>query len=277
MALISLPLRRRLLRLRRGLARFLIRPLLLSRRRARLVYRAGAALRAWDAYHPLPWLGIGRGSRTGGTLERWALMQPLIDKITPGSAIDLGAQVGYFTFQLAERGWLVLGVESDPYTHAGACLIRRSVRLNRAAFECMKITSSSIRSLPSVDIFIFLSLWHHLCLAEGLESARGILCDVLERTRLVCFFESGQADEAYEGWVDRWPDMSPDPRQWLKKMLLECGAVHVDYLGSTPTHLGPVPRHLFAAWTREPGDPVSNEDVKRCRDYIPLARKSLSR
>jgi len=131
------------------------------------------------------------------------------------------------------------------------------------AYRHMKINKNSVCSLPQVDVVIFLSLWHHLCRAEGFESAKNVLKEVLKRTKIVCFFETGQSTEDYESWSRDLPSMQPDPDTWITRLLVECGASHVHKLGSFDTYLGPIPRTLFAAY----------KDEATCKNFSGNARR----
>lgn len=164
------------------------------------------------------------------------------------SAIDLGCQIGYFTFRLAESGYLALGIENNLSVLRAARLIRQASGIEGASFREMCLNNENVKKLPCVDVTIFLSLWHHLCRSYGFENARELLAEVFAKTERILFFETGQSDETYMAWSKELPDMTPNPKEWIFSLLKECGASHVKHLGTFPTYLGPVRRHLFAAY-----------------------------
>jgi hypothetical protein len=226
-----------------------------QRARARFAYRLLSRLGgAWPNYQPAPWVGISSARRAEATESRWEAIGAVLDRFPPGSAMDLGSQVGYFTFRLAERGYLTLGVENGRRSLAAARLMRQASGIEGASFREMKLDGTTASQLPVVDVTLFLSLWHHLCRFDGFDAARVVLTEVLTRTRQVCFFETGQSDEQYMKWASALPDMKPDVREWIEGLLLECGARRVEHLGTFPTYYGPVGRHLFAAYTSPPPD-----------------------
>ena len=218
-----------------------------SRTSAPRIFRFMESADMWHSYQPAPWFGIHDSARAEATLARWSVIERELAGIPPGSAMDLGAQSGFFTFKLAEAGFLTLGVEDDIDCIRAMRLIKKGARLDLAAINHARITSANVAALPVVDVTIFLSLWHHMCRAEGFEAAKQILRTVLAKTRHVCFFETGQSDESYMGWAPALPRMEPTAQQWITQLLQECGAKTVRHLGAFETHLGPVPRHMFAA------------------------------
>src|SRR3954447_6857586 len=77
-------------------------------------------------YQPLPWLGLERAARSAGTDSRWTAMAAVLDEVNPASALDIGANVGWFTHKLASRGVPVVGVESNPkYYRTALYALRR--------------------------------------------------------------------------------------------------------------------------------------------------------
>lgn len=230
----------------------LVRPLICPRPKiARLTFRLLTALRAVHLYQPIPWLGFTEGLRAVGTEARWHAIRAELSMLdATGTAMDLGSQLGYFSLRMAESNWLCLAVEANKSTHHAALLVQRATGIENVAYRNMSIDSQTVERLPRVDVVIFLSLWHHLCGAEGYEKARDILKSVLQRTNHVCIFETGQSNEQYMSWATSLPPMEPDPQTWLINLLKECGAHDVQPLGQFETFLGPIRREMLAAYTR---------------------------
>ena len=221
--------------------------------KSELLFRVLAELRVFELYQPLPWIGFRGGTRAEDTEKRWgAIKQELEAFEMAGTAMDLGAQLGYFSFKLAERGWLSLAVEADPGTYQASVLARDAIGLDRITNQKMLIDSSSVHNLPRVDVTIFLSLWHHIVHAEGFASGKKVLTEVLNRTNDVCFFETGQSTESGNReleWRKSLPSMEPSPEKWISELLIDCGAKDVKVLGKFGTpHLNGVKRTLFAAF-----------------------------
>ena len=223
-------------------------------RRAVKARRAFNALRRVNAvplYQPVPWLNCPDSHRSDATLQRWqAIERELAGLGQPGAAMDLGAQLGYFSLRMGEAGWLCLAVEASPVPHEMSRLIQQAAAIPNVAHRRMQLDAESVHRLPRVDVVLFLSLWHHLCRVEGFDKAKHILREVLRRTGKVCFFETGQSDETHMAWARTLPAMEPDPRTWLARLLIECGARHVCELGQFEAFRGPAKRHLLAAYTQ---------------------------
>ena len=45
--------------------------------------------------------------------DRWAAMDPVLDA-KEGSLLDIGSNIGYFSFKAAEKGYLSFGLEAHP-------------------------------------------------------------------------------------------------------------------------------------------------------------------
>lgn len=111
----------------------------------------------------------------------------------------------------------------------------------------VEIDPGSVEILPSADVVVFLSLWHHFVRLHGLDAATAMLRSIWEHTRGVLFFDTGE-DEMPEDWG--LPRMEPDPETWLARFLAETCS------GGTVVHLGrhaaadadgrPAERNLFA-------------------------------
>ncbi len=99
--------------------------------------------------------------------------------------------------------------------------------------------------MPHADVVLFLSVWHHLVLRDGLDAATDQLRAIWDRTERVLFFEAGD-EELEAGSV--WPAMEPDPKAWLTQYLSEaCPGGEIRHLGShTASDAEAYLRHLFA-------------------------------
>lgn len=235
--------------MRNSMCRFLLPSLeKFQQIRALLCYRILHKCRLWPSYQPSLWFGDESGRRAEATLERWDAIECELANIPAGTALDLGSHLGFFSFKLAELGHLCLGIENNKNTIRAARMLRTASAVEGASFREMTLDSQTVRELPEADIIIFLSLWHHLCRLEGFESARELLTNVMSKTRRVCFFETGQSNEVYTRWALDLPEMNPEPKEWISSLLLDCGASRVKHLGTFATFLGPVKRHLFAAY-----------------------------
>lgn len=163
------------------------------------------------------------------------------------SAVDLGANVGWFAFKLAELDIPCIAVERDArFVRIGLYARKKSGR-SEASFLVMGLTPRGVDLLPPADCFLVLSIWHHLVREHGLPTATAMLSGVWEKTRKVLFFDTGES-EMPPSWG--LPEMAPDPQTWLASYLAETceGAtvVHLGLHGALGPDNEPCERNLFA-------------------------------
>jgi hypothetical protein len=74
------------------------------------------------------------------------------------------------------------------------------------------------------------------------------MAGLLEKTRKIMFFETGQSNETNASWASYLPNMHPNPPEWIARYFISLGASKVKYLGEYETHLSAVTRSLFAIY-----------------------------
>jgi len=200
-----------------------------------------------DTYQPVPLVGIANAQRYRSTLDRWrAIQQELGDM--KGSGIDIGCNLGFFTFQMAQKGFFCIGLEGDAFLHYLCNLARDASGQDRVAFARMVVNEHSVQLLPSVNVILFLSVFHHMVRYYGMESSTRIVVSLMERAHVI-FFETGQSNEMNTSWARYLPAMEPTPQEWIANYFKSLGASRVKHLGEFETHLSPVRRSLFAIYT----------------------------
>ena len=200
-----------------------------------------------DVYQPVPCVGIRKARRDESTVKRWQAIENELQR-KEGSVLDIGCNMGFFTFQMAQRGFFCLGVESEGLPYHICNLIKEVGGFDNAAFLKGTVNKAFCRSLPTVDITLFLSVFHHLVRQSGLKEATDLITALMGRTRSVLFFETGQSNEPNVSWARYLPPMKPSPREWVENYFLSLGASTVKHLGEYHTHLSPVKRSLFAVY-----------------------------
>jgi len=173
------------------------------------------------AYQPVPGLPVRKAKRATGTQSRWTAMRPVIERLGVRSAMDVGANIGYFPIKLAELGIPALAIDSDRRNVRTTATVVRRNRLDNVAVMEFELRPDTFGLLPTTDCTILLSVWHHLVREHGLETATDLMRELWERTGKVMFFDS--AGNEMPGWY-HLPRMLPTPDAWL-----------TDYLGSTCT------------------------------------------
>jgi hypothetical protein len=200
-----------------------------------------------DHYQPLPWLGVRDAKRSDSTLERWQSIDRELGELT-GSSLDIGCNLGFFTFQMARRGFFSLGVEESAMLCHVCNLTKEVSGFENALFMRATVDESFCQRLPTVDVTLFLSVFHHIVRKSGMDAASRLMAELMQRTRKILFFETGQSNEANASWVKHLPFMEPDPYSWIEKYFLTLGASRVKQLGNFATHLSSVRRSLFAVY-----------------------------
>jgi hypothetical protein len=198
-------------------------------------------------YQPIPWLGINTGARGIPTVMRW---QALSDQLDGNilTATDIGCNVGYFVFRMAEKGIKCLGLDSAPFAIYLSKVIKATCGFRDTKFVCTKLSPTNISELKSSDVMVCLSVYHHFVVHFGKEDAKDMMKELLRKTNNILFFETGQSEETYMGWAKKLPDMGNDSAEWIRSFLLEIGASKATVLGKFPTYLGNKDRYLFAAY-----------------------------
>jgi len=181
------------------------------------------------AYQPLPWIGQDNARRSEGSLARWEAIQRTISGYAVRSALDIGCNVGYFSFSLANKGFPTLGVDSDDRFLRIARYAARRIGANNVGFSSMLVSSKTANLLPDVDLILLLSVWHHWVKAYGLDDATELLARVWGKCAQLMFFETGEDEMPVDYGL---PAMEPTPAQWLEDYLAKACP------GSTVTNLG---------------------------------------
>jgi SAM-dependent methyltransferase len=147
--------------------------------------------------------------------------------------LDLGCSGGYFGFELARVVSSYLGVDADHAVIERNRNVAQQLSLTNLEFIRTTITPSFIRSLPPVDVALFLSVFHHiLATSAAYEWNRPPdfdpfdLLRALRERAAVLVFETGYPDEGFE-WCERLPPMTPTPRAWVKRVLRDAGFRYV--------------------------------------------------
>jgi SAM-dependent methyltransferase len=162
------------------------------------------------------------------------------------SCIDIGCNIGYFTFRMAQRGGICLGIDTgrNEISYARGLAALHGVR--NAAFLQFEISADSIAALPRADVIICMSVFHHWVRKLGLEEATRIV-DGMARRCSFLVFETGQHDETDTSWARHLSFMGEDCDSWIRDFLVARGFQSVELMGDFSTTLSAVPRHLYLA------------------------------
>ena len=181
------------------------------------------------SYQPLPWLNRPKAKRATGTSQRWDFIKPELVHAGVKSAVDIGCNVGFFSFAMAEMGISVIGVDLDDKNLRMAMFARRRLAMANVGFLSMEVSPATASILPLADAALVLSVWHHWVKMFGLAEATRILAAIWDRTSSIMFFETGQQEMPAEFGM---PVMNPSPAEWLAEYLGKtCEGASVRNLG----------------------------------------------
>ncbi len=217
------------------------------RARLSLDLRAGLA----TLYQPNPFDPTHRQVAAGrACADRFTAFAKCLPTDGPLSTIDVGCNIGYFVFRMAERGGLCLGVDWGRNEIALARRLASKQDVTNALFAQLEITEQTAATLPTADLVICLSIFHHWARKLGLDGATLIMRRLADHAGHCLVFETGQPDEPTD-WAGDLHFMGTDPDGWTRQYLTDLGFAKVDHAGKFPTSLSPVPRNLYVA-SREP-------------------------
>ena len=168
--------------------------------------------------------------------------------VDKGTAVDLGANSGYFSIALGRSGLDVLAIEPLPQAHRTIIYaVRKAGLAERVAVSNLAIAPHNLELLPTASVVVFLSLWHHLVREHGIETAETMLSAIWAKTGRVMFFETGESEMPADYGL---PAMEPDARTWVAELLLRtCAGGEVRHLGvhqAFDADRRPATRNLFA-------------------------------
>jgi hypothetical protein len=179
----------------------------------------------------LDWLSFGlrRAGRAEGVDSRMAAVMELLERHEVRTALDVGCNIGAFSFALARRGISTLGVEDNPHYYRTALYAARRLRITNFALLVCQVNDETLWLLPQADLVLFLSVWHHTVRSLGLERASRFVTGLWERTGWALLFETGEREMPAEFGL---PEMDPDPRSWIDSYLTSvCPGGTVEHLG----------------------------------------------
>lgn len=162
------------------------------------------------------------------------------------SCLDIGCNIGYFTFRMSARKGICLGIDIGRNEVSYARGLAALHNVHNAAFLQLEVTPQSVAALPATDVIICMSVFHHWARKLGLEAATTIMDGLAARCRFMVF-ETGQHDETDTTWAKDLAFMGQDSDAWIQQYLRARGFGRIKPLGRFPTTLSSVPRYLYLA------------------------------
>ena len=174
--------------------------------------------------------GIQVSYQTGTRVDferRWELLSEQVNSADT-SLLDIGCAEGGLTARFAEQGLFSIGIERRAHTVATA----RAAHSNRpnVGFVEFETTPKTVGALPSVDVVLLLTVYHHWIAEFGWENAETMLASVAENCNKLLL-------EVPERKPDRPAlDIEDEPIPGYYGAYLETilpGDPNVDHLGTT--------------------------------------------
>ena len=162
-----------------------------------------------------------------------------------GSYLDIGSQLGYFVFKMAESGFFSTGIEASKYPHNYANSLKIVNDNDNVCFINMSIDIQNVKNLPSYDVISILNVFHHLIYFYNFKDADIIMKELVSKTNKTLFFETGEFEEKGEYWSDCLSFMGEDSKKWVFNYLKSLGFSSVSKIAEFPTHLNDHRRTLY--------------------------------
>ncbi|MCB9991204.1 MAG: DUF1698 domain-containing protein [Rhodospirillales bacterium] len=175
--------------------------------------------------------------------DRWTAIEPHLPQ-GPGSLLDIGCNLGFFTFKASEKEIMAFGVDADPFYLMTCNAIKTTEKIDHIFFLKGMIDKKYLEQMPSYDTVFNFSVFHHWVKAYGAEEAQEMMRILAGKCNTI-FFETGQPDEAGTKWAEKLSFMGDDPKSWIAQFLKEIGFKNVEVIGTFSTGLTAVDRYLY--------------------------------
>ena len=110
-----------------------------------------------------------------GVASRWDAILACIERLRIQSAVDVGANAGFFAIALAQRGVNVIAIENDPRYHRVCMYAIRRLNLDNVGLLFGTFDPSNAQMVPTADCMLFLAVWHHMVRDYGYDAATQIV------------------------------------------------------------------------------------------------------
>lgn len=170
----------------------------------------------------------------------------LSENDTP-SVIDVGCNLGFFTFNMAKRGGFCIGIDYGRNEILAAKALAHKHSIDNIVFTQMEITPDNASTLPKADMVICLSIFHHWIRKLGEDKSLKIMQGLADSSNKYFIFDTGQPNEKGVDWNQNLEFMNPNIKDWADRYFKALGFSRVVNLGEHRTSLSEIPRTLFIA------------------------------
>ncbi len=181
--------------------------------------------------------------------DRLQLIAQNVPLHTIKTYLDIGSQLGYFVFKIAEYSEIkAVGIEQDRRAYYYAQSLHILNKQPRVSFRHAHLTPESAKTLGDFDMISLLSVFHHLVKYQGFDAADKIIDELVSRCKYFVF-ETGQANETQMAWSKNLSFMNASSASWLRNYL-QSKRLNILSQVLVPTHLSSVQRHFYVCKKR---------------------------
>jgi SAM-dependent methyltransferase len=149
-----------------------------------------------------------------------------------GSVLDIGCNEGLITNHFSELGKFAVGIDISPFF--ARTILRQLHAAKVPAFGTLKLTPESVRTLPTFDMMLVLSVHHWWVKEYGDRVAQDMVKSLIERTRRYVVLEFASIRDKYGYPEGRFVDNDEQSvtryaRRWLEEV---DPGLEIKYLGT---------------------------------------------
>ena len=165
-----------------------------------------------SCYSPIPIDGYPSNAvRNAGSYKRWNFISSILSTNDSKKILDIGCNLGFFSFSSAKLGHDVIGVDTDKECINIAKKIAKIESIDNVKFQ--HLTTSLLTFLEEIpddtyDYTFYLSVHHHIYEQDSSDVADKILNEI-SRISKYMLFDMGQPDEKDNGWL-HWIKLMPN-------------------------------------------------------------------
>jgi O-antigen chain-terminating methyltransferase len=178
--------------------------------------------------------------------DRAVAIERFLGRLRGKRILDIGSSLGYMDFFLADRG---AHTEGWDFRAENVEVARQVGAINGipAKFRTKPLDQDTVQTVHGgdFDVVLLLSVLHHIIHFQGLETAKQLVAQLLDRVPVLIVELAEKGEDAALFWDEAQPE---DPREVLA-LVADVADVHL--LGRFPTHLSGQDRGLYAVVRRQ--------------------------
>lgn len=208
------------------------------------IYWAVSTVPLFNLYQPIFGSKVQR-ELTRQCEDRWMVFSKYLPT-KKGSVLDIGCNIGYFSFKCTEQGHFAYGIEADDFNITCCNAIKSVTKTKNCVFVKQLIDTDFIDQMPAFDTIINLSVFHHWVKVYGFDTAKKMMQQLANKCSCL-IFETGQSTETGSQWPEILSFMGDRPDQWIEMFLRDLGFKEINMIGTFSTGLTDVERFVFVA------------------------------